>query len=413
MNQGPEAMNIRTRIAGLKRRKRFVHWGKSRHLAAELDEILCDIETSGLDPVAGIGLVVSFYETDDSVFSRCDDSSGYVGDVYRCHAPAVFLSFAAKCEDKARLADLVLDLNRNDDYGVRDSLIHCAARYLPDTEIRRMIASLQDRAGSEPNEWPRMHWLHLVGSLARQVGDARLFEKTRLKTSGRRTTAASIEIADVYLETGDPEAALLWLEGIDPDESFMADERDRLLVEALAQVGRQEDQEAVAWSLFRRSRSKEALGRLLDVLGGDRRDSVLEAEVHSILNDEGLSYSDAAFLAEIGRYDAAADYLAAHAGELNGNFYETLLPLAEAMEATGYPVAASVVYRALIESILKKARSKTYHYAVRYLRKLDLLATQVTDWGPVESHEVFFKHLKDRHGRKTSFWSRYKKLGSG
>src|SRR3989304_7535704 len=87
-----------------------------------------------------------------------------------------------------------------------------------------------------------------------------------------------------------------------------------------------------------------------------------------------LSYSDAAVLIEMGRMDEAEPYLLDRIDQLNGDFYGSLLPLAEAMEADGRPLPATVLYRALLDSILRRAQTKTYQHGVRYLKKLDRLA---------------------------------------
>jgi len=45
---------------------------------------------------------------------------------------------------------------------------------------------------------------------------------------------------------------------------------------------------------------------------------------------------------------------------------------------------------------------------VRYLKKLDALSSKITDWQAVESHQSYRGSIEQVHGRKTSFWSRYK-----
>lgn len=401
------AREIKARLAGLKRRRRFVPWGESRRLADELDELLYDIDTSVGDPRGGAELTAAFYETDNAILGNCDDSSGYVGDVYRLHALEAFVGFAAKCADKKWLGDLVLKLNRGDDYGVRDALVDCAAEYLPEPEIRLMIARLQDLADSESERSGVQHWLHLVESLARQLGDAPLFEKTRRASWGRLPTAACVDIAEVYLEAGDAEAALSWLGRIPVAETFQQDERDALLLRVHGERGDSSRQAEVAWRMFRRARSEASLNSLVAVLGEGRRDEVVAAEVQAILDDPALSYADVGFLIEMEQFDAAEIYLLDRADRIDGDYYDWLLPVADAMAVTAHPLAASVVYRALIESILEKARSKIYHYAVRYLKRLDLLSPQVSDWKSIPDHAAYLEHLQAKHGRKTSFWSRY------
>ncbi|ABK98637.1 DUF6880 family protein [Pelobacter propionicus] len=118
--------------------------------------------------------------------------------------------------------------------------------------------------------------------------------------------------------------------------------------------------------------------------------------------------TDAAFLVAAGQFDAAENYLLTHARELNGDFYGTLLPMAEAMEKQGRHLCASLLYRALLDSILQRAQTKTYPHGVRYLKKLDLLAGVIADWRTLESHAGYKAGLVEHHGRKSSFWSRYR-----
>lgn len=400
---------IRARIAGLKRRRRFVSRREARQLADELDELLYDIESCNSEPCRGAELIAGFYETDVAVFGNCDDSSGYVGDVYRLHACELFLKFAAGCEDKEWLGDLILELNQRDDYGVRDSITDCAGGFLPDAAMRRLIGQFQAMADSASDQYGKRRWLMLVESLARQLGDAPLFEKTRLASWDRISTAACVDIAEVYLEAGDAKTALSWLDRVSTDETFLEDKRDALLLRIHDRLGDSYGQVDAARKLFRRSPSTEALEQLVGVLGEDRRDAVVEDEVHVVLSEQELSYEAALFLTEIERYDTTEGYLIQRADQLNGDYYDWLLPIADAMVTAGYPLAASLVYRALIESILQKARSKIYHYAVRYLKKLDVLAKQVQDWGESVDHASYLEQLRMKHGRKTSFWSRYER----
>jgi len=61
----------------------------------------------------------------------------------------------------------------------------------------------------------------------------------------------------------------------------------------------------------------------------------------------------------------------------------------------------------MLDSILDRARTTTYGHGARYLRKLDLLAKTISDWRDIEPHTVYVEQLRQKHGRKTSFWSRY------
>ena len=417
-SKGPEGQNVtapadtvrrfKAKLSGLKRSRRFVRWGESAVRAGELQALLQDIQRSVTDPETGIDLLRAFYETDKGVVGNCDDSDGYVGDVYRCDARDLFLVYSQRFTDKDRLAKLVLKLVREDDYGVRDTLINCATEYLPEPAIRFMVDDLQKAADSERTDFQKRHRLILIESLAYQLKDAPLFEKTRIASWGKLSTAANTDIARAYLVSGDARTALSWLERIPGDDHFGADKRDMLLLDIYGQLGETEKRAAVAWRVFRRYRSLESLEELLTVIGAAQREAAITNEVASIIEEKTLSLSDAGFLIELGRTDDAAGYLLKRREQLNGDYYGHLVPLAKSMEEAGCSLAATAVYRALLDSILRRGQTGSYRYGIRYLKKLDKLTNLIKDWRGMDDHESYVDRLRQIHGRKSSFWSGYK-----
>jgi hypothetical protein len=398
---------VKSKLSKLKRSRKFISWRESADFARELEGLLQDIKAGVNDSRAGVEMVASFFETDNGTLAHCDDSSGHVGDVYRFSAKDLFAGYAARCDDKEWLAKLVLTLNRKDDYGVRDTLIDCAAEYLPESQIRNMIARIKTLADAETEEYQKRHWFLGIESLARQIKDAALFEKTRIAAWGKPSTSACTDIARVYLESGDAETALLWLERVPAKETFQIDERDQLLLQVYGLLGNREKQADVAWRIFRRLRCSDSLHALLAVIGQEKEQEVIRDEIQTIVSKKTLVLSDAAFLLEIGCFEEGEIYLLDRADQLNGDFYGSLVPLAEIFETEGRALGATIVYRALLDSILKRAQSKTYHHGVRYLKKLDKLAPSVSDWRNFDDHRIYSEQLQGQHRRKTSFWSRY------
>jgi hypothetical protein len=64
-----------------------------------------------------------------------------------------------------------------------------------------------------------------------------------------------------------------------------------------------------------------------------------------------------------------------------------------------------VLYRALIDDILARARSAAYGHAARYLARLDALAGCIERMPPDSlDHAAYKTELKHAHGRKIGFW---------
>ncbi|WP_020586096.1 tetratricopeptide repeat protein [Desulfobacter curvatus] len=399
---------FKKKLSGLKHSKRFIDWQGASSFARELEMLLQDLKSGVVDdPLTGIELVAAFYEADNTIFEMCDDSSGNIGDIFRYDAKELFVDYASRCKDKEKIADIILKVNKKDNYGIRDTLIDCAGVCLPEDVIRTMITTLQQWADKEKDEYGKRRHLMLIESLARQIKDAKLFEKTRIASWGKLSTAALIDIARVYLESGDVETAHSWLKKIPEGETFQAYERDKLLEEIYHKQGDSEKLTKLLYQKYRSHHSTDTLQALLDVIGHDKRDDVINDEVEQILKTDRLRESDAKFLIAVGKIDEAEEYLLGRADQLDGKHYGSLLSLAEAMEPEDRHLVTSLMYRNLLFSILERGYTKAYPHGIRYLKKLDKLAASVADWKEFNHHEAFKEKIIQAHGRKRSFWSKY------
>lgn len=216
-----------------------------------------------------------------------------------------------------------------------------------------------------------------------------------------------MDIARIYLDSGDAKTALSWIERVPKNETFQVYDRDKILLEIFKELGDQGNQEEIAWRTFKRHRSESTLKTLLGVIGDKYRDQVVNEAVDEILEDKTLSHSNAVFLISLDRIDDAEVYLMSRKDQLNGDSYLSLLDFAEAMEASNKIYAACIIYRELTDSILRRAKSKYYHHGVRYLIKLDKLAEKVTDWKGSPSHASYLAEIRRERFRKKAFWSQY------
>lgn len=398
---------FKEKLSSLKRSRRFIDWRESSGFARELEILVQDFKAGITDPITGVELVAAFYETDESVFERCDDSSGSIGDVFRHDAKELFVEYASRCSDKEKVAEIILKLNRIDNYGVRDALINCAGECLPESVIRTMIDKFQELADQNNDENGKRHHLMMIESMARQIKDAKLFEKTRIASWGKLSTAAFIDIARVYLQSGDVEAAYSRLKKISEEETFQAYERDQLLLEIYKKQGDNKKLTELLYQKFKHYHSTETLQELLEVVGNDKRDEIVSDEVALILESSVLLESDAGFLISLGKISEAEEYLLNRSDQLNGNYYGKLLDLAEVMASESRNLAASLIYRSLLVSILERGYTKAYLHGIRYLKKLDKLAVSIINWKGFINHEAFKDQMVQAHGRKRSFWSKY------
>ncbi len=395
-------------LDGLDIQPKFINRWQTSAYARELRTLLDQLGHDIQDPRLGVELVAAFFQTDEVIFNRCDDSGGIVGDVFTMDATELFVRYAARWDDKQALVGLLLELDAGENYGVRERIMDNAGRFLPEHFLRDIVQQAWGDINKEKDEYKRRGLCLRIETLARQLKDAPLFEKARMESWNNSLNAAAfMDIAEAYLQAGDPKTALARLMEVPDDSAYDPGRRNRLLLAAYGALGDQDNMTKIAWLIFRSHRSRETLNELLSVIGADQLDSVIAGEIPLIEANKELKEADAEFLLEFVDADKAETYLLERSEQLDGEFYATLLRLAEPLEERGKYLGAAIIYRKLLGSILARGISKYYGHGVRYLKHLDELAERIDDWRGFENHAEFKDAVRKAHFRKTAFWTRY------
>ncbi len=432
--QNEDLRRIKDKISSLTRGHRFYDWRKTTDFARELSAFLADIRADIEDPTTGLTLVEAFYKTDEAVISQCDDSYGNIGDVYSMDARELFEHYGSQSEDKKRVSEIIFDLSLRDPYGVRDTLIKSSGKVLDEPQLRALIDRYTAYGDEATEETDQRTAKSAVISLAKQVGDPVLFEKTTLQNIEKPWPALWIDVARQYLSAGDAETAYERVMRISEKDIFTEDKRTTLLLDIYRQLGWEEKRLDLLQQKFQENRSDTALKAILEIVGEDLRDEMVSAAVDEIQRSDKFSHEDLQFLLDCGRERDAEEYLIRHADEIDGDYYSYWIPVAEALVLSGRTEGAILVYRALLLSILERAYYKAYPHAAKYLRKLDRLARVVgeRDEGEtggegseagaggvigesaeagaakgIENHQSFMERLVRLHGKKKSFWRMY------
>ena len=407
---------FKTKLSQIKRRTSFVDWNEGAAFAFELRELL-SLLNDVKNPDVGLELVSLFLEADQSIFERCDDSNGEIGGVYGYEAANLFVDFANRCTDKQKVIDYVIKLNQDDGYGVRQFTFDRANEYLDESMLRVMVDKLWEQLEAvDPNKefakYTKHHWCGGVKQIAKQLKDAPLFEQAIAAYYAcddmELSTSAYIEIADVYFESGEPQIALSWMDRIKKEGIHLLEERNALLLKIYGELGNVESQAKIAWDIFKFNRTKETFDQLLSIIGSDDEDEILANEINIIMREPDLSYVDAKFLLSEGYSDELENYFLVRLDQIDGQYdYSTALFFISHFEVKGKFLISSLIHRILLNSILERANSKYYGYGVKYLKKLDQLASSVSDWKTYLSHQDYFQLLKTKHERKRAFWTAY------
>ncbi|HEX7571475.1 MAG TPA: hypothetical protein VF514_00165, partial [Bacteroidota bacterium] len=307
-----------------RRLRGFLSGRRTATFARDLTGVLQDLRIDVKDTLTGIEIAAALFRSDSFLFEECDDSSGSLGDVFRNEGRELFVHYAKKCEQKEWLAGVVFELMQQNDYGVRDVILDSANEYLPETVIRSLIERFLARDVGDRKAGRERVRPFQVESLVRQINDARLYEEITLAGNPEPGVAACIDMGEAYLESGDPRSALSWLMRVPTNESFQSNRRDLLLVATHTKLGNKPEAEEAAWRMFRRSRNAELFKLLLDTIGPQQRDRVIDDETKLILGTTGFSYDDAEFLVMSNRMEEAETYLLDRAAKLDGHYYGAL-----------------------------------------------------------------------------------------
>ena len=394
-------------VTAAKNRRDMFWRSQAPELALMLTQALEQLKKVVQGYQVGAEALLDFYKRDAEIFERCDDSYGNVGDVFQITAAQMFADYASQCADKEKIADQVLALQEDSHYGVRDILIDKVSYFLDKRGIERLIDMLERKVSAGQNIISQRPWLHMIESLACQIKDGALFERTRQRNWQGLNSRAYIDIAKVYFASGDALTAYDRLQKAAECGGKDEYEYVELFREVCRALGKVEEVDRISWDIFRRHRCMETLSELIAQIGEDKRAETTYKEADLIMTVKDLSVTDAQFLLNVGETGCAQEYIVLRRDQLDGEQYYSLAPLAENLEAKGLFLAAVVVYRALLEGNLAKALSKYYSHGVRYLRRLDALANQVNYWGGIEPHADYARKIKQQHSHKPAFWAKY------
>lgn len=213
-----------------------------------------------------------------------------------------------------------------------------------------------------------------------------------------------LDMAERLLGAGRPKEALDWMRG--PGQASSQAMEARLEARILEALDRETEARALRWRVFSETLSPELLRDHLASLP-DFEDIEAEERAMAVAMDHTDEMRALALFLERARTDLAATLILRRATDWDGGDWHVLPDVAEPLEHD-HPAAATILYRALLQDILQKERSKAYSHGARYLAKLDLFADAADPDLPAHmpSHATFRGSLYRDHARKRGFWGR-------
>lgn len=393
------------RLNEIKNRDGFVPWKNSSQFSDELSDLLADLDSGVSSPEEGFQLICEFYHADEQIFNYADDSSGHIGGVFRDTATDLFIKFASLISDKTLVVKTVLELIKDDGYGVREEIITHANKFLSLSDLQNLLDLLFEGHGDKNGQVSSWQ----LESIAKQLGDAPLYENLVRKYHHKITARDLSKIAEVYFETGNISKAQEILDSVDQNDVLGKTECEDIQKRIYSKLGKKDELFKISYRAFQNYTSEYTLNDLISIAGEHRREDFIQEAVSKILSKTKWDYNSAEFLAKTDQLDSLEVFVKKHRQQIEEGVLYSALEIAEYLVNKNSRIAASIIYRGLITETLKKSISKYYHHAVNYLEVLDKITPKINDWNGVEDHSTYLQNLKKKHALKKSLWSQYKK----
>lgn len=425
------AADIRKRLAQIRRAKSWISARTQRTLAKELTDLVKVISMRIAPEDVGLGfdLLWSLLHIAPDIHARTDDSNGTIGDVMDTAMGAIQTLAPRLDRDPNLLADQVFEALQDNGYGEFDGVILALSEALgnkgltalkaraeaaldapalpDDTEYFGVFVSVERRLEMAKDRHDRTQRL-ILSDIADAQGDV---DGWLSQYSAKQLTYHTIapDAAQRLLAADRAEEALQIVETCinskdHKDRVFDTPEVDSTHFACLDALGRENDLRRAMWARFETRLCSETLRRYLSRLPDfDDDEALLDAKTH-VRNHPDL-LQGLIFCLQWPDPKLASDLVLSRYEELDGNTYELLSPTTELLEPE-YPLAATLVWRAMITFALQNNRAKRYRHAARHLASCAQADMVITDYGAFQSHEGFVSDLRRTHPRKHAFWDK-------
>ena len=429
-NPDEVAKEVRKRLTTIARSRTFIDWQNRRTLIEDLEAQRSAIvkQVANADLTEALELMWRFMALANSIFERCDDSSGTVISIFHaaCRNLAEIVQVAKVAPEV--LAEQAFNALYENDYGQYDELIGVLSPALGPTGLELLKERFLELSKAPP-ERPKDRDRNVIGwgtsgplyageiagrrrestirlalqEIADAQGDVDAFIAQQSEKA-RTVPRVASEIACRLLKAGRAKEAWSAINAVNESRpGWIPFEWEEIRLNVMEALGNKDEAQVFRWQCFERTLNSAHLRAYLKRLP-DFDDLEAEERAMSYALRFPNVHQALAFLVSWPALDKAAALVVERFAELDGDHYEILSPAADALAAK-HPLAAILLLRAMIEFALKENRVKRYRHAARHLAECASLAVAVGDFGNFEPHKRYGTRLKAEYGRKTSFWA--------
>lgn len=420
---------VAKRLGSIDRSRTVIGWRKIKAVRADLETQRTTIVGSlgAQEPDEAVELLFRFLDLAASILARCNTASDPLIACFQ--AACVDLGTIAQTtsiKQRQRLPAQLLSLLKRNDEGQYDPLIRELAPALGDEGLRQLQSLLRDwlkEAMDPPGERGpagatlddasyedriiARHQCDAAQAALEQVADALGDVDAYVAQQSQEDMSVptvGAEIANRLLKAGRAEEALTALDRAEPKglRKIYAFQWQEARCDVLDALGRHQEAQELRLSSFRQSLSPAPLRAYLKRLP-DFNDIEAEEEALDFVGRSADVHAALLFLVEWPAPARAVEMTIRRAAEIDGDHYELLTDAAGALQDK-YPLAATILLRAMINFALDQGRASRYRHAARHLVECANLAAHIADFSPFPDHRAYAAKLQANHGKKHGFW---------
>lgn len=437
-------------LKGLRRRRKFLDYWENSDFVTELNYLVDDVMS--LYPEhseACLALLELFIDSTSSTFERVDDSNGDVGDIYR-NLTLLWLQVAASCysREKQTVSDNEQDILSqawcekvkamadDNDYGTKDYLLNNVNLLLSASEIESLIedykyeyetllAEISDNKETvtryhsanveiNDNSYKKGNLERALMDLAWSLSDVDKFEKVyKYLIAHRGFSRYHFEtLMRFMIEHEAYEVALGYLHVDRPSSdksNHQLNELERLdwLNQIYIKRGDKPAQLETLGAAFELQPSIALFKQMMTIATPAQQASL--RKVATQIADQQEVLTAIALWLEIGEIEIATQLAVKRQDEFDELHYSTLTKQLKQLPDNTTLIRV-IIYRSLLNDILDNARSIAYGHAARYYNHLVKLEAFIDrsnkGYSSLANYQDYIKALKQKHGKKYSFWER-------
>lgn len=376
---------------------------KSSEASNRLGEILTQIERYLLRsaPDEAVKLLKRLIEFDQQIFDHIDDSYGALSSEYTIAFELLDKAFAASTEAPEAIAQYYVETYTHDPYGNRSYLTDYIKQSLQGERAKALKSAID--SAELPEAYQRESLMLCYADL---IKDVDLFIEVKRQSQLPISLNDACEIAKRLNNKFRAEEAIKWLKEAPSKrhEICAVAEKIDLLEEAYRLEGDNQNAKQTLWSAFEESLSPDYYIRYLKYCDDTEKVSTKEKALLAAKQKNDLSLA-INFLSDINEWALVSQLIVERQNELDGSDYSLYRKVSKHLAQSGFPLAAVLLRRVIINEILDAARAKVYQYAVSDLKLSNQFSEQVSDWQGFQTQHQFMEKLKADHWRKHKFWA--------